>query len=87
MGQTASKYLMTLIHLQILDKIIMQSQKKHKKNPEKRSTDMESITEHIVNLTLEIALLNTEIDIKVNNLVKVHFTKLEELKQNKIKEE
>ena len=48
---------------------------------------MERITEHNVNLILENALLNTEIDIKVNNLVKVHFNKLEELKQNNIKEE
>ena len=48
---------------------------------------MERITEHIVNLILQIALLNTKIDIKVNNLVKIHFNKLEELKQNKIKEE
>ena len=48
---------------------------------------MERITEHIVNLILEIALLNPEIDIQVNNLVKVQFNKLEELKENKIKEE
>ena len=61
--------------------------KPKKKRRKKKSTDMERITEHIVDLILEIALLNTEIDIKVNNLVKVHFTKLEELKQNKIKEE
>ena len=46
---------------------------------------MERLTEHIINLILEIALLNTEIYIKVNNLEKVHLNKLEELKQNKIK--
>ncbi len=57
------------------------------KKQEKHSTDMERIIEHIVNIILEIALLNPEIDIKVNNLVKVHFNKLEELKENKIKEE
>ena len=41
---------------------------------------MERTTEHITNLILEIALLNTEIDIKVNNFVKVHLNELEELR-------
>ena len=41
---------------------------------------MERTTEHITNIILEIALLNTEIDIKVNNLVKVHLNELEELR-------
>ena len=41
---------------------------------------MERTTDHITNLILEIALLNTEIDIKVNNLVKVHLNELEELR-------
>ena len=41
---------------------------------------MERMTEHITNLILEIALLNTEIDIKVNYLVKVHLNELEELR-------
>ena len=45
------------------------------------------MTEHINNLMLEIALLNIEIDIKVNNLGRVHLNELEELEQNKIKEE
>ena len=36
---------------------------------------------------MEIALCNTEIDIKVTNFVKVHLNKLEEIKQNYIKEE
>ena len=42
---------------------------------------MERMTEHVTNLILEIALLNTEIDIKVNNLVKVDLNELEELRQ------
>ena len=41
---------------------------------------MERTTEHITNLILEIALLNTDIDIKVNNLVKVYLNELEELR-------
>ena len=41
---------------------------------------MKRTTENITNLILEIALLNTEIDIKVNNLVKVHLNELEELR-------
>ena len=61
-----------------------QKQKETDKNGPKRSktvrnvwnrpkrTEMERTTEHITNLILEIALLKTEIDIKVNNLVKVH---------------
>ena len=52
---------------------------------DKHSKDMEGLTEHIIILILENALLNTEIDIKVNILVKVHLNKLEELKHNKIK--
>ena len=44
---------------------------------------MKRMTEHIT----EIALLNTEINIKVNNLVKVHLNELDELipKSDKIK--
>ena len=41
---------------------------------------MERMTVHVNNLILEIAFLNTEIDIKVNNWVKVHFNELEELR-------
>ena len=48
---------------------------------------MERIIEHIMNLILEIALCNTEIDIKVANFVKVHLSKLDEFKQTNIKEE
>ena len=46
---------------------------------------MERTTEHITNLILEIALLKTEIDTKVNNLVKVHLNELEELRLKKDK--
>ena len=38
------------------------------------------MTEHITNLILEIALLNTKIYIKVKNLVKVHVNEIEELR-------
>ena len=42
---------------------------------------MERMTEHITNLILEISLLNTEIDIKVKNLVKVHLNELKDQRQ------
>ena len=44
---------------------------------------MERMTEHVTNLILEIASLNTEIDIKVSNLLKVHLNELEELRLKK----
>ena len=52
---------------------------------DKHSKEMERTTEHITNIILEIALLKTEIDIKVNNLVKVHLNELEELRLKKYK--
>ena len=44
------------------------------------------MTKHTTNLITKIALLNTEINIKVNNFVKIHLNELDEpiLKQNKI---
>ena len=64
----------------------MQSQKiTNKKRSDNHIKDMEWLHEYIINLILEISLLNTDIDTKVNNLVKVHLQKLEELKRNKIK--
>ena len=41
---------------------------------------MKRVTEHIYNLISEITLLNTEIYIKISNLVKVHLNKLDEPK-------
>ena len=49
------------------------------KRTEEHSEEMKRMTEHITNLITEIALLNTEINIKVNNLVKVHLNELDEL--------
>ena len=49
------------------------------KRPEELSEEMKRMTEHITNLITEIALLNTEINIKVKNLVKVHLNELAEL--------
>ena len=43
------------------------------------SEEMKGMTEHIISLIFEITLLNTEIYIKVNNLVKVHLNELDEL--------
>ena len=37
------------------------------------------MTENITNLITKIAPLNTEINIKVNNLVKIHLNELDEL--------
>ena len=37
------------------------------------------MTEHITDLIAKIALLNTEIIIKDNNLVKIHLNELDEL--------
>ena len=37
------------------------------------------MTEYITNLITETALLNTEINIKAKNLVKVHLNELDEL--------
>ena len=48
------------MHLTISDKLFIQSQKRE---------EMKRMTEHITNLISEIALLNTEIIIKVNNIV------------------
>ena len=39
------------------------------------------MTEHIMNLITKIALLNTEINIKVNNLVKIYLNELDELRE------
>ena len=41
---------------------------------------MKNKTEHITNLILEIALLNTDINININNLVKVHLNELDKLR-------
>ena len=38
------------------------------------------MTENMTSLITEIALLDTEIDIKVNNLVNIHLNELNELK-------
>ena len=45
------------------------------------------MTEPITNLILEISLLNTEIYIKITNLMKVHLDELEEfrLKQDRMR--
>ena len=45
------------------------------------------MTEQITNLITKIALLNTEINIKVNNFVKIHLNELDELilKSNKLR--
>ena len=50
-----------------------------RKRTEKHSEEMKRMTEHITNLITEIALLNTEINIKVNNLVKIHLNSFDEL--------
>ena len=50
-----------------------------KKRTDEHSEEMKRMTEHITNLITEIALLNTEIYIKVKNLVKVHLNELDEL--------
>ena len=39
----------------------------------------ENMAEHITHLITKMALLNTEINIKVNNLIKIHFNELDEL--------
>ena len=51
------------------------------------SEEMKRMTEHITNMISEIALLNTEININFNNLVKVHLIDLDELrlKQDKMR--
>ena len=46
---------------------------------EKHSEEMKRMTEHITNLITETALLNTEINIKAKNIVKVHLNELDEL--------
>ena len=50
------------------------------KRTEEHSEEMKKMTEYITNLITETALLNTEINIKVNNLVKLHLHELDELK-------
>ena len=57
------------------------------KRTEEHSEEKKRMTEHITNLITEIALLNPEINIKVNNLVKVHLNELDELilKKDKMK--
>ena len=48
-----------------------------KKRTDEHSEEMKRMTEHITNLITEIALLNTGINIKVNNLVKIHLKNLD----------
>ena len=49
------------------------------KRTEEHSEEMKKMTEYITNLIKEIALLNTKINIKAKNLVKVHLNELDEL--------
>ena len=49
---------------------------------EEHSEELISMTEHITNLISKIFLLNIEINIKVNNLVKIILNELDELTQN-----
>ena len=50
-----------------------------KKRTDEHSEEIKRMTEHITNLMTEIALLSIEININVNNLLKVHLNELDEL--------
>ena len=54
---------------------------------EEHSEELISMAEHITNIISKIILLNTDINIKVNNLVKTILNELDELtqKQNETK--